>query len=467
MSTTPSSAAPGARLYHSGDLGRFAPNGEVEYLGRIDSQVKIRGYRIELAEIEAVLLEDPAVENAIVSTVPKGLAPQDLAAYVTLRRPSGVDDVKARLAAELHRRLPAYMVPAFIEVLDRIPMLPSGKADRKALPDPVSTRLAARAGAYVAPSTESERKLVALWQTVFGEAPISVEDDFFLDLGGHSLFAAQLVSRLRRETEFQHLSVGDLYSHPTIRTLATCAETGRPVPLAHQDRPETLHHSNRRVWTAGLAQFAMLYALLAVLSAPLALLLARHARSHAAFTVTWWDVLTPAILLLGSAVVPVLLKWTLIGRFRPGRHPLWGWYYCRWWLVRKALDFSPVQLLAGSPLMTVYARLLGARIGRGAHIGSGQLHLPDLIEVGAAASIGYEVELQTFAVADGWLELAPIRIGAGAFLGTKAVVMPGADIGPGARVGEQTLVTRGQRIPAGESWSGSPAAPRGPRPAAR
>ena len=130
-----------------------------------------------------------------------------------------------------------------------------------------------------------------------------------------------------------------------------------------------------------------------------------------------------------SVVLPVILKWTLIGRFAPGSYPLWGSYHVRWWMVRKSFEYSPLHLLAGSPLMNVYARLLGARIGRGVHVSTAQVHLPDLIEIGDGASVGYEVELQPYVIENGWLHQATIRIGEGAFVGAKAVVLAGAEIG--------------------------------------
>jgi non-ribosomal peptide synthetase-like protein len=449
---------PHARMYRSGDLGRFTSNGEIEFLGRIDSQVKIRGYRIELGEVEAVILEDEGVNNAIVSTVPVGQPAQDIAAYITLAPGCPpVEAVRERLALELRRRLPVYMVPAYIEVLDSIPMLPSGKADRKTLPEPGSPRLHIRTGDYVAPDTDDERKLAAAWAGIFGREDISVTDDFFLDLGGHSLFAAQAVSRLRSDGSFRHLSVADLYSNPSIRALASYAGQSKPAsPAASVEEAAPLRHSDTRVRRAGLIQFGLLYGLLAILGAPFAILLAEHLGEHSPFGVTGWDMMLPACALLLSIMLPVILKWTLIGRFEPGSYPLWGSYHIRWWMVRKSFEYSPLHLLAGSPLMNVYTRLLGAKIGKGVHVSTAQVHLPDLLEIGDGASVGYEVELQPFVIENGRLHQGRIRIGEGAFVGAKAVLLAGAEIGDRARVAEQTLVTRNQKIPAGETWSGSP-----------
>ena len=448
---------PGHRLYRSGDLGRLTPNSEIEFLGRIDSQVKIRGHRIELTEIEAVLLNDLAVEDAIVTAYPAYAPAQELAAYITLRTPSPVEPVRERVAAELRQRLPAYMVPAYIEVLDAIPVLPSGKADRRALPAPVLARAAFQSGGYEPPATPLEHKIAATWQALFGLERISVDSDFFLDLGGHSLLAAQLLTRLRAQPEMAGLSVADVYANPTIRALAARVAS-QTEPAATVPGRDALHHSDRRVWAAGLVQFGLLYVLLAILGAPVSLLMFAH-RGSGALAFTGLDLLMPLLVVLVSFLVPLGLKWMLIGRFRAGEHELWGWYFCRWWVVRKALDFSPLHFLAGSPLMPVYARLLGARIKRGCQIATAQLHLPDLVEIGEGASIGYDAEIQPFVIEGGRLRMAPIRIGDGAFIGTKAVVLAGAEIGRGARIAEQTLVASGQRIPDFETWTGSPAQP--------
>ena len=444
----------GCRLYRSGDLGRLTPNGEIEFLGRIDSQVKIRGYRIELAEIEAVLLEDPEVGNAIVTPYPAEAPAQDLAAYITLRAPSPVEHVRERLGAELRHRLPAYMVPAYIEVLDAIPALANGKADRRALPAPMLPRVAFQSGGYEPPATPLEHRIAAVWQALFGLERISVDSDFFLDLGGHSLFAAQLLTRLREQPELAGLSVADVYANPTIRALAASVARHSEAAPATPGRL-ALRHSSIRVSIAGLVQLGLLYALLAALGAPLSLLMVVHGGSSA-LAFTGLDLLMPLLVVLVSFFAPLALKWLLIGRFQPGEHELWGWYFCRWWIVRKALDFSPLRFLAGSPLMPIYARLLGARVERGCQIATAQLHIPDLVEIGECASIGYDVEIQPFVIEGGRLHMAPIRIGAGAFIGTKAVVLAGAEIGPGARIAEQTLVASGQRIPAFETWTGSP-----------
>ncbi|HEY1381755.1 MAG TPA: Pls/PosA family non-ribosomal peptide synthetase, partial [Gemmataceae bacterium] len=449
----PFSDSPGARLYRSGDLGRLTTGGEIEFLGRIDSQVKVRGFRIELGEIEAVLRENPAVTNALVALVETG-GGQELAAYLTLCGPAADEVLRARLHAALRHRLPPYMVPAYVEVLDAIPTLPSGKADRARLPAPTSPRLAAPTGGGAPPETPLERAVAAAWGKAFGHPVTSVDADFFLDLGGHSLLAAGVISELRRDPTLHDLGIGDLYTHPTVRGLARYAERPAARPPAAVARPAARRHGSMRVWACGAVQAALFYLALAVFGVPAILVLSADRASPVALAGGAAAALAATLGL--SLVLPVVAKWLLIGRFRPGRYPLWGWYYCRWWLVRKLQGLAPANYLAGSPLFAPYLRLLGARVGRGCHLGSAALQLPDLLEIGDGASVGYGAVLEPFSVEGGWFIQAPVRVGAGAFVGANAVVLPGASIGTGACLAEQSLLARDQAIPAGETWAGSP-----------
>ncbi len=446
------------RLYRTGDLGRLTSSGEIEYLGRIDTQVKVRGYRIELGEIDAVLREDHAVENAAVKPLEKDGVVQDLVAYVTLRAGESVDPaLRERLHASLKHRLPAYMVPSFIEVLNEFPLLAADKINRAALPLPASPRLGARSTRYVPPTTPLESQLAAVWGDVLGRKGVSVEDDFFCDLGGHSLAAALVVSRLRKEPRLQMLSIGDLYGKPTVRGLARFidAEAAHAVDdcAVVSTVPTARRYANFRVLCCGIAQLAALYGFLCVLSMPVAGL-------RAAIGSPW------RLLLLGCAAViwlavsgfllPVIGGRLLMKGVRAGSYPLWGITYLRWWFYRKILALSPIGLLTGSPLLPPYLRLLGARFGRDCHLVSAKIGLPMFIDVGDGVNIGYGAQLQPFAVEDGWLRLAPIRIGRDAFLGTNCMVLAGARIGSNACVMEQSLVSQNQVIPANECWGGSP-----------
>ncbi|HLX08814.1 MAG TPA: amino acid adenylation domain-containing protein, partial [Thermoanaerobaculia bacterium] len=207
----PAAERPGERLYRTGDLARWLPGGDLEYLGRIDHQVKVRGFRVELSEIEAVLGQHPGVAEVVVTASrPAAGGEAALAAYVVARHgagePPGGQELR-RFAAE---RLPAYMVPAAFCELPALPRLPNGKLDRRALP-PAGGLPAA--GRFVAPRSELERQLAALWREVLALDRVGTEDNFF-ELGGQSLLLLRLRNRLR---DLGHqVSATDLLQRPTI-----------------------------------------------------------------------------------------------------------------------------------------------------------------------------------------------------------------------------------------------------------
>ncbi|MEV5508099.1 Pls/PosA family non-ribosomal peptide synthetase [Streptomyces orinoci] len=466
------------RVYRTGDRGRYSVTGELEYLGRVDTQVKLRGYRIELAEIEAVLREDEAVENAVVTPLTEDGVPRALAGYLTLTdRAADQEELRRRLHARLRGRLPAYMIPSYLEVLPAFPLLAADKVDRAALPAPSSPPLGRGTRPRAAPGTPLERRLAGLWQEVLGGAELSVEDDFFCDLGGHSMTAARLISRLRTEPGLREVAMGDLYAHPTVRELAAFVEAaGRSAaPRA----PEPQLHSTARVMACGVAQLAALYAwLLPVGLAGVVLLYRLFASWHlpvrppAAGSALEWVVRLPwpalagveaAWLLLTLLVLPLLGGRLLMAGVRPGSYPLWGATYLRFWLHGKVLLLSPLALLGGSPLLPPCLRLLGARIGPGCHL-SAPLYPASLVRIGAGTSVGYGARVQPYAVAGGRLRLGTVRIGSGCFVGTNSVLLPGAVLEDGASVGEQSLVPQDRVVPAGEHWAGSPAVRQDGRP---
>src|SRR5207244_3512277 len=207
-----------ARIYRTGDLGRLDMDGNIEFLGRADAQVKLRGFRVELSEIESVLLEGDGI-LATACTVREDVpGVQQLVGYVVPRDGAEIDE--AGVLSRLRSRLPAYMAPALIETVKKLPRLPSGKLDRASLPPPRPREAApeARAGR---PRTDTERRIAEVWESLFRPQPVSVDDDFFLDLGGHSLLAARMVSELRQDPRFARVSVADVYEHPTIASLAS------------------------------------------------------------------------------------------------------------------------------------------------------------------------------------------------------------------------------------------------------
>ena len=198
---------PYARLYRTGDIARWLANGEVEFLGRNDDQVKVRGYRVELGEIETALREHASVADAIVIARPPAQASQQLCAYVTLKTACTMDELREHLAS----RIPTYMVPAWLQILDAIPLSPNGKVDRAALPAPVVVN-----GRVCAESTE-QRALVEIWRDVLEIPAVGIDDNFFA-LGGDSIKIISLIVRARSHGYL--LATQDVYQRPTIRKLA-------------------------------------------------------------------------------------------------------------------------------------------------------------------------------------------------------------------------------------------------------
>ena len=217
----PFAPQPGARMYRSGDVGRWAPDGDLEFLGRLDEQVKILGRRIELGEIESVLSTHPAVRDCVVAACGEG-GHRRLVGYIVApgRRPTTTS-----LRAHLRQRLPDFMVPAAFVQLDALPMTPNGKVDRAALPSPGAARPDLDHG-YVAPEGELEETLARIWADVLGLDRVGATDDFF-ELGGDSILAIQAVAAANRAG--LRLQARQLHQHPTVAGLAAVAGTAAVV----------------------------------------------------------------------------------------------------------------------------------------------------------------------------------------------------------------------------------------------
>ena len=260
----------GARLYRTGDVGRWSPDGSVEFLGRIDHQVKIRGYRVEVEEVETVLEEHPPVRSAVVEARADGRGELRLICYVVWREGSESRSVDAEvsggdaadeavglsgLRAWARQRLPEYMVPvAWIE-LDELPRTPQGKVDRRALPEPVWGDSAGRV--YEEPRDEVEQRMAEVWQRVLRLERVGAVDDFF-ELGGHSLLATQLVSHVRREFGVE-VSLRELFERTTVRGLSE-AVRGR-LGAGTGDRSEIVRteRAGRRLQRSALEEEELHY----------------------------------------------------------------------------------------------------------------------------------------------------------------------------------------------------------------
>jgi amino acid adenylation domain-containing protein len=210
---------PGARLYRSGDLARYRPDGTIEYLGRLDQQVKVRGHRVEPGEIEAVLEAHPSVSGAVVTAPEESHGERFLAAYVVAREGHELDadDLRGYLKA----KLPEYMIPSAFVALEEFPLTPSGKVDRRALPAPREARLA-RAANYVAPRNPTEELLAGIWANALGVERVGIHDDFF-ESGGHSLLAMRVVAQVHSTFQLT-LSLRRVFEAPTVAGMAQLIE---------------------------------------------------------------------------------------------------------------------------------------------------------------------------------------------------------------------------------------------------
>ena len=227
----PWSDDPGARLYRTGDLVRCRPDGNLEFLGRMDHQVKMRGFRIELGEIETALAQHPAVHQVMVIVREDRPGDKRIVAYIVPT--SGHTPVAHQLRSMVQAKLPEYMIPQVFVCLEALPLTANGKVDRRALPEPDVSRQVSTD--VVAPRTSTEAVLARIWTDVLQQQPISIHDNFF-DLGGHSLLAVQVVARVGRALQVD-LPISQCFASPTIAEQAQWIERAAEVHGRHQAPP--------------------------------------------------------------------------------------------------------------------------------------------------------------------------------------------------------------------------------------
>mgnify|MGYP002393343187 CR=1 FL=1 len=451
------------RMYRSGDLARIDENGRIQCLGRSDDQVKVRGFRVELGEIEAALYRQAGVGAAAV--VLRDLAGiEQLVAFLAPEGDARLDShaLRAALAAEL----PAYMIPARFELVSEVPRLTSGKIDRKDLKARELATASEPSGEDDIPASAAEQALFEALRPLFPGQPLRLASDFFRDLGGHSLLAARLVSSLRKHPQFSALTMHELYQHSVLGALAARLDAlaaDADQALAQPGRAGVVERAPEwRRWTCGLGQLAALPLLIGVRM----LIWLTPFFTYHYFTGDEGDSVWRAVALsiasylacnLLSFGVAVACKWGILGRLKAGRYPLYGWTFYRWWLVDRILDIPPAHLLAGSPLQAWYLRALGARIGRDCAISRVSVRAPDLLSVGAGASIGAAVNLENFEVRGAHWHVASIALGDNAYVGSYAVLQGDVEIGDEGRLEGLSSLSAGARIPAGQVWSGAPA----------
>ncbi len=447
---------PSKRIYRTGDVGRINERGEVEFHGRIDTQVKLRGYRIELGEIEAVLARMPQIGQVVVHTYEPEPGTVELVAYYTLKQGAGELPL-SEAAQTLKAHLPRYMIPAYFEKLAAIPMTGSNKSDRKRLPAPRGPRFAAGGGVYIAPGTDSEAALARILMDVMKLERVSVEDNFFHDLGAHSLLMARYCSGLRREG--LDVAIKDIYLNPTISKLAQHLGTTADDEIVAEARAPMRIASDLEYYGCGALQLlyflgygSFIVWLLAVgfewtyvkIDSPLE----TYARvvSYAA-----------ALFVLLNAI-PIAAKWVLIGRWKKEVIPIWSLRYFRFWLVRSLMRSAPVGFFVGTPLYNVYLRLLGARVGANTVIRCKLMPVcTDLLSIGSNTILRTDCLLLGYKAQANYIYTGPITLGDDAIVGEGSVLDIDTEMGDRAQLGHASSLQSGQRIPPGKRCHGSPA----------
>ncbi|MCX5002716.1 amino acid adenylation domain-containing protein [Streptomyces sp. NBC_00638] len=432
------------RAYRSGDLVKAEPEGLI-FLGRADEQIKLGGRRIELGEVDAALQALPGVAGAAAAVRTARGGNQLLVGYVVTQ--DGWDQAAA--VEKLRAELPAALVPLIAPVED-LPTRTSGKVDRNALPWPLE---GLEAGGAKEQLYGTEAWLAEQWSEVLG-IPVGGSTDDFFAIGGSSLAAAQLTTRLR--ARYPSAAVLDIYQQPVLRKLARHLEKSRqddgaeriiaPVPLR-----------------AKLVQLLVLVPLFSLLGLRWTVALAALGNVLHWFgpypwapSTSWWLVGAGALVLFsppGRLAVAAGGARLLLRGVKPGRYPRGGSVHLRLWTAERLAGFSGATSLTGSWLER-YARALGARVGQDVDLHS----LPPvtgMLKLGRGAAVESEVDLSGYWLDGDRLEIGAVKVGAGAVVGTRSILFPGARVGKRAEVAPGSAVA-GQ-VPTGQRWAGAPA----------
>ncbi|RSN99953.1 amino acid adenylation protein [Streptomyces sp. WAC 05379] len=429
------------RAYRSGDLVKAEPEGLV-FLGRADEQIKLGGRRIELGEVDAALQALPGVAGAAAAVRTARSGNQLLVGYVVTQ--DGWDQATA--VEKLRAELPAALVPLLAPV-DDLPTRTSGKVDRNALPWPLE---GLETGGPAEHLYGTEAWLAEQWTEVLGIPVTSASDDFFA-IGGGSLAAAQLTTRLR--TRYPSAAVLDIYQQPVLRKLARHLEKS-----AHDDGAERIVAPVPR--SAQLIQLLLLVPLFTLLGLRWTVVLAALGNLLPAYgwlpTAPWWLLAAGAVALFsppGRLALAAGGARLLLKGVKPGRYPRGGSVHLRLWTAERLAEFSGATSLTGAWLER-YARALGAKVGPEVDLHS----LPPvtgLLKLGRGAAVESEVDLSGYWLDGDRLEIGSVKVGAHAVVGTRSMLFPGARVGKRAEVAPGSAVT-GQ-VPTGQRWAGAPA----------
>jgi non-ribosomal peptide synthetase-like protein len=448
---------PSNLIYRTGDLGRFNEDGEIEYHGRLDTQVKIRGYRIELIEIESVLLDLPEIAQAVVTTYEPEPGVVELVAYYALKQDASILS-RGEITQLLRSRLPTYMVPPYLEELPFIPMTISSKADHRQLPKPKRPRLST-GSKLVAAKTDSEHFLTRVLAEVLKVDHVSTADHFFDDLGANSLLMARFCARIRQRPGMSNVSMRDIYLNPTIAKLAERLRHGAGEAVVAANRERSHVPTDLAYYGCGVLQL-LFYAVSGLLG--LWFFDAGLEWTYAAIGNPLGIYLRAVAFAVGSFVVltgiPIIAKWVLIGTWKAETIPIWSLRYFRFWVVKTLIRSAPVVVFYGSPIYSVYLRLLGARIGPNVVVECRFVPVcTDLIAIGENTILRKDSILLGYRAQANFIHTGPIEIGSNAFVGEASVLDIRTVMGNNTQLGHASSLQSGQRIPDGKRYHGSPA----------
>ena len=455
-----------ARLYLTGDLARISPGGPVQCLGRVDHQVKIRGFRVELDEIAAALSDQPAIAAAAVVFRPLSDS-DELVAFLVSR--VGFNPDPGALRRALLERLPRYMVPAHFEFRKILPRLVSGKINVDELRHIPIDHGSLQKKISATPRTPIEAALFAAIGKIFPGQALDFESDFFDDLGGHSLLVARLVSILRQEPAYARIGVQDIYQARRLGAIAAVLARLSAEQTAASVRESTYRATRNHVpasaWRIGRCGFAQIAVLPFFITLNIADWLAPFFVYHYNTGEPADSILLAIAYSLGTFVFTrmaniafaIIGKRLIAGRLYPGRYPLWGVTYFRWWLACRFAELPDVYLLTSTPWMPLYLRALGARIGRNVLIDTVSISAPELLILEDGVGLGTFVNIENARVEGGELIVGPVLLRQDATVESYAVLENDTELGIGSILSSQSALGSGGKIPAGEIWDGAPA----------
>ena len=350
------------------------------------------------------------------------------------------------------------MIPAYVERLETIPLMPSQKADRKKLPPPAGPRFNAASAEVVEPRTETELSIADALREAMQLVTVSVEDHFFHDLGAHSLLMTKLSADLKRRFPNRDLSMRDIYLHPTVARLAEHIDAGADHATGKTEREPYHVPSNLAYYGCGAAQLTFYAVYLAFIASMIFEWADWVLSSGTPVEAYSRGVLGGLRAFAIFAALPIAAKWLLVGRWKPDVFPVWGWRYFRFWLVKTLIQTNPILIFAGTPVYNVYLRLLGAKIGSGAVIQSQTFPVAtDLVSVGDNTILRKESILMSYKAEGSRIHIAPVTIGSDAYVGEAALIDIGTTMENGAQLGHASSLRVGQTVPAGTRYHGSPA----------